>query len=124
MTDRDDDHRANFRPQKHSPIFGEGAAILLMFPLILVTGLFILAAIVVFGFQVFGWLRLGIWTPVTIGLGWVYVFHFLPTTEWVGIQTIIDFALRQPLSIGLFFCGIVFAVVTNIVGAIFNVELS
>ena len=112
MTNRDDDFEENSVPQGTDLKFGEGLAGIFMWLLSLACGVTMLAAIGVIAVQVLGWLRTGIWMSIPTSFGWEYIFHSLPTTEWVGIQTILDFMLSMPLSGSLFLIGLIVASVS------------
>ena len=66
--------------------------------------LIVLAGLLVGIAQVATWLKTGIWPR--IGMGALWDGQPLPTTDWVGLQTVFDWFFNFPLVIGGPFIGV------------------
>jgi|GEM_PF-4623305 len=62
-------------------------------------GITFLSSLAILAYQAYGWLRSGHWEPIPLSKVWLYFFGVLPTTDWVGLQTIMNFILRIEISI-------------------------
>lgn len=67
--------------------------------------------------QAIGWLQTGIWSPMEFRLAWHALGGVKPDMpHWRGVQKVLVWFLDQPLSFGLFVCGIlVFVAILMIV---------
>jgi hypothetical protein len=54
----------------------------------------LVASIIIFGFQVIGWLQTGVWPPIPTSLALELLNNYPPhRLSWVGVQKIIDYLL-------------------------------
>lgn len=70
-------------------------------------------AIPVLGYQVYDWLQTGQWLHLSIRWGLSQVGVPVPHTAWIGLQSIFDWLLDSPLSLGLFFGGLIIAWISS-----------
>lgn len=57
-------------------------------------------------FQGYAWLKTGEWPSLPLGAAILMVWHFTPTSEWGGVQKLINLTLDLPTSAALFFGGV------------------
>jgi hypothetical protein len=70
-------------------------------------GIFSLAAVAIVGLQTYHWLETGEWYPVPLSLGLDFVGLRVPTTDWIGLQIIVDWVLDLPLALVIWLSGVV-----------------
>jgi hypothetical protein len=54
-------------------------------------------------FQIYYWLRVGEWLPISVADGLRAVGLFEPKFDWIGVQKLSDFLLSAPLSLAFLF---------------------
>jgi hypothetical protein len=83
-------------------------------------GLLILTAPAILAWQGYSWLRTGVWTALPISKTFTYFEWSLPSTNWVGLQKIIDWVFDIPTSMAVFTLSLVAIVICSIVQALFE----
>jgi hypothetical protein len=83
------------RPTSDSPILGS---------LVLIFGVGVLAAVGILGWQVYSYLKLGVWQPLSVvtALVWLNDPWARSPTDWLGVHKMLD---EMPLSLGAFLAG-------------------
>lgn len=64
----------------------------------------LLGALTIVGWQVFQWLRTGVWIPIPISEGFAYLgidltWVYMPA-DWQGLAKVVQWLLEIPLAIG------------------------
>lgn len=63
-----------------------------------------IACLIIPGWQIYIWLRYGLWVPLTNAEGMDYIGAYPVRSSWAGVQTMIDWWLAQSLA-GWLFAG-------------------
>lgn len=82
-------------------------------------GLMLFVGPAVLAWQGYSWLRTGIWTALPVSRAFIYFEWLMPSTNWVGLQKIIDWIFDIPTSLVVFVLSIAFIALCAIVEALY-----
>jgi hypothetical protein len=83
-------------------------------------GLVLLAGPAILAWQGYSWLRTGIWTALPISKTFAYFELPVPSTNWLGLQRIIDWIFDIPSSLAVFVLSFIVVIICALVEALYD----
>jgi ABC-type cobalamin transport system permease subunit len=77
-------------------------------------GLLMLIGPAILAWQGYSWLKTGIWTALPISKTFTYFEWPMPSTNWLGLQKIIDWVFDIPTSLAVFVLSFIVMVICAI----------